>query len=589
MTLLRAALLWTAALCSSAWPSDWSWTALQVPSAPAARQGHAAVEVGRKIYVIGGCHQEIRCYNDVHVFDTGARRWSQENVTGDFPAARGGHTATLVGSDIFLIGGASSEATFADVYRLDLLRRRWTKVAEGGGLKMSARTSHAAVADAGRIYVFGGYDADGGFLNDLWVLHAPMSPPYSPDAPDVLTEVVAEWSRPVPTGEVPSARQGHSLTLVDRHLILFGGLVADGSNVNDVYSYDIARGSWGQLAIGGTAPAPRQAHSALRHGHSVVVAGGCASAGGAHCFSDVWRLDLSAKRWTQRSAGSAQPWREREGHSAVFVGAQMFVFGGCQVSECFNDVGVLETDEPCPDECGGHGRCVDNLYCQCTEPGFNGHDCLQPLACHEDCGLHGACGQDGRCVCSGGWTGLACASPPGCPGAPLPCSGRGECLPEGTCRCQAGAAGIDCFADASNQSQPISLRTRLENFLLVGSGQQPAASKHARAADPITTSDFGILKSNQDGHAGEDLSPDCDDNCNWRGLCSGGVCYCQPGYSGRTCSIAKENTAGTLDLLTTVGLSGLGFVTSLGTTLSMLGAQKRAKLAKEMEVGYGDF
>ena len=93
----------------------------------------------------------------------------QEIVTGDIPAPRGGHTATLVwslrtwihchqrtwifpsnwqvGSDIFVVGGANSQARFAcfawrvdsfslwksnlqtsfgDVYRLDLLRKRWT-------------------------------------------------------------------------------------------------------------------------------------------------------------------------------------------------------------------------------------------------------------------------------------------------------------------------------------------------------------------------------------------------------------------------------------------------------------------------------
>ena len=38
-----------------------------------------------------------------------------------------------------------------------------------------------------------------------------------------------------------------------------------------------------------------------------------------------------------------------------------------QVSaDCFNDVSVLDTMEPCPEQCGGHGTCVDERYCQCT-------------------------------------------------------------------------------------------------------------------------------------------------------------------------------------------------------------------------------
>lgn len=574
-------------LCpASAWSSGWSWSALQVAAAPTARQGHAAVEVGRKIYVIGGCLQEIRCYNDVHIFDTGAQRWTQENVTGDLPSPRGGHTATLVGSDIFLLGGANSEATFADAYRLDLLRRRWTKLEEGVGLTMTARTSHAAAADGGRIYVFGGYDADGKFLNDMWVLRAPLSPPYSPDAPEVVSRPRAAWTRPVPTGEVPAGRQGHSLTSVDRQLVLFGGSTADGSDVNDVYTYDTSAGSWKQLPVAGAAPLPRKAHSALRHGRSLVVAGGCTSA--AHCFSDVWRLDLASHSWSQRMTDSALQWRQREGHSAAFVGAQMFVFGGCQVSECFNDVEVLNTEEPCPDQCGGHGHCVENLYCQCTEPGFTGHDCLQPLACAMDCGSNGACGQNGRCVCSGGFSGATCETPPRCPGSPLPCSGRGECLPGGTCRCQSGAAGADCFADAAhNQSQPVSLRSRLvQSFLSLGESQEQPPVKPSVHPDPITTADFGIAKANEDGHAGENLSPDCEDFCNWRGLCEAGVCYCQPGFSGRTCSNAKENTEVTVNILGTGLFVGSGFVASMATTLAMLSAQKGQKRAKEREAGY---
>ncbi|CAK9099133.1 unnamed protein product [Durusdinium trenchii] len=120
-----------------------------------------------------------------------------ELVSGAPPAPRGGHTATLVGSDIFVIGGANSQATLGDVYRLDLVRKRWTKLEQPAGLKLSNRTSHAAVATtAGRLFLFGGYDAEGNFLNDLWVLRPTLSPPFSPDAPDVLETAALAWSRP---------------------------------------------------------------------------------------------------------------------------------------------------------------------------------------------------------------------------------------------------------------------------------------------------------------------------------------------------------------------------------------------------------
>lgn len=52
---------------------------------------------------------------------------------------------------------------------------------------MSNRTSHAAAADKGRLFLFGGYDAEGTALNDLWVLRVGA----------------ATWARPVPTGQAP--------------------------------------------------------------------------------------------------------------------------------------------------------------------------------------------------------------------------------------------------------------------------------------------------------------------------------------------------------------------------------------------------
>lgn len=83
---------------------------------------------------------------------------------------------------------------------------------------------------------------------------------------------------------------------------------------------DQALGPIGPIGLG------VEAHSALRHGQQLVVAGGCGAEG---CFSDVWSLEPLALRWTQRSV-DPRPWKNREGHSASFVGGRMFVFGGCQ-------------------------------------------------------------------------------------------------------------------------------------------------------------------------------------------------------------------------------------------------------------------
>eukprot|EP00440_Ansanella_granifera_P005341 gb/GFBE01005794.1/.p1 GENE.gb/GFBE01005794.1/~~gb/GFBE01005794.1/.p1 ORF type:complete len:610 (+),score=97.38 gb/GFBE01005794.1/:1-1830(+) len=596
-------VLASSSLFASGGPSPWAWSLIATQgTAPDARQGHAAVEVGRKIYVIGGCVQEIRCFNDVHVFDTGSRQWTKETVSGEAPEPRGGHTATMVGADIFVVGGANSEETFADVHRLDLSQKRWTRFREPrDGAKPVRRTSHAAAADAnGRVYIFGGYDADGNFLNDLWMLKTSPSPADGQETPPE-----AFWARHVPTGEVPEAREGHSLTLVDRKLLLFGGYTESGHDVNDVHQYDIAGQQWTKLDLSGDAPHPRQAHSAARHGHQLVVAGGCDVSGATpQCFSDVWTLSLLDMQWSKRSSEAAATWAAREGHSASFVGGRMFAFGGCQLgSDCFADVSVLDTLDPCPGGCGNHGQCVDGLYCKCTEPGFTGHDCLQPLTCKVDCGLHGACGQDGQCACAEGWTGTDCLSPPRCPGSPLPCSGRGECLPGGRCKCQLGAAGLDCFSDAVaavaavNSSQaataaPVAPHSaaRAEQSVAMRASLLAlnASNPGKKAAGIPKASDFGIAKVNKEGHA-DGATPDCTNNCNWRGLCEGGVCYCQPGFTGDICQTLKEDKSGTLSILVTGILAGISVLTTFVTTYILLIWKNSTKGSKEQESGYLPF
>jgi N-acetylneuraminic acid mutarotase len=309
----------------------WSWSRIQATGTkPMGREGHASVTVGQRIYYIGGCIQEIQCFNDVHIFDTMSLQWIQEAVTGDAPEPRGGHTATLVGTDIWVFGGASSETTYDSVHKLDLISKHWTRAAPtGGDASPAKRTNHAAAADAhGRVYIFGGYDAEGNFLNDIWILNVFWNGHW--DNPNSIPVV---WEHPIPTGQLPVARESHSLTLVLRKLVLFGGFTTDGHCANDVHVYDLDRQDWsGVPSAGDAAPAPRQAHSATRHGLHVIVAGGC-DVGAAHplCYNDVWSLDTIGMRWTQMSP-DAISWFPREGHTANFVRGQMFVFGGCQLT-----------------------------------------------------------------------------------------------------------------------------------------------------------------------------------------------------------------------------------------------------------------
>lgn len=579
----------------------WSWSLLDVAGAkPTARQGHASVAIGRKIFVFGGCVQEIKCFNDLHSLDTGSNEWAEEFTSGDLPEPRGGHTATLVGTDVYVFGGANTEASFDDVHKLDLRHMRWSRVPlASDSSRPAARTNHAAAAEAnGRLYVFGGYSDDGGkFLNDLWQLEL-----LSPSEEATAAAGKARWTRLATEGQVPVAREGHSLTVAGLQLVVVGGYTVEGHSTNDVHTFDLQQRTWHRLDVPKPLPPPRQAHSAARHGREIVVAGGCdLSEARPVCFNDAWGLDLSTGRWRQRS--SAVPrWQAREGNSASFVEGKMFLFGGCQIgSSCFSDVAVLDTLDPCAANCGGHGTCVGGQFCQCTAPGFTGSDCQQPLACAVACGSHGSCSRDGRsCDCKVGWGGALCSvAMPTCPGRGAACSGHGMCLANATCHCDQGFGGKDCaeaqlalplevlagFAPGSGAGSGLVV----QSLVAVSAGRllSPAIGPKLQVSGPPTVRAFGIDKINENGHvAGGSDMPLCKENCNFRGLCEKGTCFCQPGFSGDTCGVAREPVEGTLSIGATLAVAGaalgLAFIAAFITSLCI----QQKKRALERETGY---
>mmetsp|Transcript_81129 Transcript_81129/g.262848 ORF Transcript_81129/g.262848 Transcript_81129/m.262848 type:complete len:767 (-) Transcript_81129:68-2368(-) len=606
-------------------PLPWTWNALEVAGhRPRPREGHATVEVGDRIYVLGGCAQELQCFNDVWIFNAGQSSWTQDFYSGDWPEARGGHTANLVGSKIYIYGGANSQETFGSVYVLDLVQKSWSRAEEDptpGAVNPGRRTNHASAVDGkGRVFIFGGYDFQGRFLNDTWVLSTSLGQQRGSlgahaaaagVAALATAPVRAVWSRPATTGELPEAREGHTLTLVDRKLVLFGGYGVEGVALNDVHMYDLDTLDWTRLDVAAPLPMPRTAHTAVRHGRSVIVAGGCNVAEEQPiCFGDVWSLDLVELRWTLQSSGSTS-WRGREGHSATFVRGKMYTFGGCELGlSCFDEVVSLDTFEPCPAACGGHGICAHQQLCQCTVPGFGGHDCGQPVSCPVDCGQHGICTGEGRCQCENGWGGEDCSTELRCPGQPSSCSGHGLCMAGGRCKCVPGWDGPDCGISLSLLQEGCPLgccgrgdcqagscqcsngwygsacalnRSAWDSFL----SHRRAASRHHSQAEVLSLLSMSEMTSSCSaaplasmvevlsfgggtGKVEDQNTKACaGGGCHSQGVCQSGVCFCKPGFYGVTCAAIKARAENTIGIAHASVMAASGFGSAFIATLSI--------------------
>ena len=213
--------------------------------------------------------------------------------SGEAPSPRGGHSATLVGSCLYVFGGGDrSPCTFDDLHVLEidagkpLLWRRVDKPpADKGGEWPEARTDHAAAAAAGVMWVMGGQDpvgraeagCDSQYLPfDVWTLAPAVKAEMAPEAPAPAAAAAAEagqepaaesatpqWQLRVCDGAPPCPRGSHGLVLAgDGTTLAVVGGVGDEGPVLDLHLLDTETLVWSQLLLApATAPVAREMHA----------------------------------------------------------------------------------------------------------------------------------------------------------------------------------------------------------------------------------------------------------------------------------------------------------------------------------------
>jgi len=193
--------------------------------------------------------------------------------------------------------------------------------------------------------------------------------------------------------------------------------------------------------------------------------------------------------------------------------------GGADCSEA-SEQQMLEM--PCPRSCSNNGVCT-NGTCSCLI-GWQGSDCSR-LACPSDCSQHGVCQADATCLCDPGWGGSGCMTPL-CPNG---CKGRGACTNNGTCICYIGFEGHDCsiLADCSKRG------VRVCGFCSCRPGYYGGLCEKDRCDDS---------RVYKDGDINKPISV-----CSGHGICSNFGCVCDPGFSGRNCSLPANCNHGVSD------------------------------------------
>lgn len=295
-------------------PATDSWTPISTISAPAGRADHTAVWTGSEMIVWGG-----HSVGSIE-FDTGGRYnpitdiWTTVSII-NVPTSRWDHTAVLTGGEMIIWGG-QGDGFFV---------RTGGRYTPGPGTEWiptsitnapSVRGGQTGVWTGTEMIVWGGSD----FISNF-----NTGGKYNPGADS--------WVPTNLTG-APSARNGHTGIWTGSEMIVWGG-AASGSNFNTGGRYNPSTNSWVATSIIG-APSNRHDHTALWTGSEMIVWGGTTGSPGS-IFNTGSRYDPGSNNWTATSTTLAPS--ARSGHTAVWTGSEMIIWGGTDGSSYLNTGG----------------------------------------------------------------------------------------------------------------------------------------------------------------------------------------------------------------------------------------------------------
>ncbi|KAI5737357.1 F-box only protein 42 [Diaphorina citri] len=201
---------------------------------------------------------------------------------------------------------------------------------------ITRRYSHSACYHDNSMYIFGGCTFSSTTFNDLWRL-------------DLSTR---QWHRLLTSGSYPSPKACASIVPYKFSLVLFGGLTQPSPYplhqtwrvFNELHIYNINKNNWTAVNTP-SSPPPLAGHSATLHDHVMVVFGGVRENNVSS--NDVWCLDLESLVWRKQATSEVKP-TARYGSSQIYIDRHhLLVLGGCGgVHKVYTDAWLLDMTDP---------------------------------------------------------------------------------------------------------------------------------------------------------------------------------------------------------------------------------------------------
>jgi len=272
-------------------PVSWAPSLIKAKSEVPHIKNHTATLVGSKVYVFGG-YDNKKNHNNIHLLDCTTYEWDMlRSVRGHYdervrktrkPEGRNGHTCTLADGQLWIIGGWLGQGPHAakDMWVFDISRSQWTQP-ETYGKSPGPCNMHTTeyIKHLGELFVFRGGDGRE-YMNDL----------HSFNIKKYL------WTHLAPKGRLPLKRANHASCVVDDKMFIFGGW--DGQKrLNDIHVLDtrLFPPSWSTPTSHGEPPSPRAGMTLTNVQGKIFLFGG--SGPQNKCYDDLQVYDPSTFTW----------------------------------------------------------------------------------------------------------------------------------------------------------------------------------------------------------------------------------------------------------------------------------------------------
>lgn len=299
------------------------WTKIDVEELNfSAIQGHSINLFKDEFFIFGGFHHgkfldTLRCVNAANL------QIEQPCTTGKSPEARAYHNALIHGDRLIIYGGLNEWKVFNNYYVLNTINMNWLKVETYGELPSPReKCSFNNIMDE-FLVLFGGYACSHDFEAEY-------------DYNDVFTMNLSTlfWKKQEMKGNLPESRYGHTTNIYKRKLYLFGGIHRTGEKTkcfNDIHVINFIKNEnlqWEKLEVKGERPIGRYGHSATIINENLIIYGGRDVDG--QLLDDVGVFDLKENNWVKIMIEGASPGARWLHASLNFNNSEMVIFGGAK-------------------------------------------------------------------------------------------------------------------------------------------------------------------------------------------------------------------------------------------------------------------